>query len=579
MISLEVLHSQDKVDSLFNVLKTENPNEQEQSLLYSQIAKIYVDIAPDSSWQYASKGLRLAEKSNSIEGTTNNSLILGHLSLKKDSLIKAQKYYLEVIRLTARSGNMNSAMTAWLMLGYANDLLSDYGKALEYNFKGLQIADSLGLKTYQSRFHNNIAVIYEKTGDYKKSIDNYFQAAWIFKEIGDDNYYANTLLNIGSLYVSLNLMDSAFKYLDQSKKINEGLKNHYGLLNYYATIGEMHFNEGDYNKALINNQHQLEELEKLDNSFFGSRAYLKTGVYINFGDINSEMGDTEKAIAYYEKALQLAKTSSFLKYITEAADGLSYVYEKTHVLDSALAYYKLFQKYNDSLKKEENSKKIAELELSYKLSEERKQMQLEKEQMESRQKIQGLIYLLIIGTSISALLLFILLYVRQKDKHRESRLKEQNLQLEKENLARELEYKNKELTTNVMYLLKKNEFISDISNKLKGANCKSELKEPKVISGIISELDKNSSNEVWSEFETRFQEIYGDFYKRLNEQFPDLTPNDLKLSAFLKLNMTTKEISAITYQSTETLKTARHRLRKKLGLNREDNLVAFLNQV
>jgi len=141
--------------------------------------------------------------------------------------------------------------------------------------------------------------------------------------------------------------------------------------------------------------------------------------------------------------------------------------------------------------------------------------------------------------------------------------------------AKELEFKNKELTTNVMYLLKKNEFISEISNKLRDVDCNTDIVQPKIIVDIISELDKNTSNEVWTEFETRFQEIYGDFYKRLNEKFPDLTPNDLKLSAFLKLNMSSKEISAITYQSTETLKTARHRLRKKLGLSREDNLVAF----
>lgn len=93
-----------------------------------------------------------------------------------------------------------------------------------------------------------------------------------------------------------------------------------------------------------------------------------------------------------------------------------------------------------------------------------------------------------------------MLYYRQKDKHKQSRLKEQNLHLEKEKLAKELEFKKKELTTNVMYLLKKNKFISEISNKLKDADCKTDNFQPKVISDIINELDKNSSNEVWTEF-------------------------------------------------------------------------------
>ncbi len=199
-------------------------------------------------------------------------------------------------------------------------------------------------------------------------------------------------------------------------------------------------------------------------------------------------------------------------------------------------------------------------------------MQLEKERMESRQKVKRLIYLLIIGASISGLLIFLLLFIHQKDKHLQ-------IHLEKKNLANELEFKNKELTTNVMYLLKKNEFISEISNKLKVVDSDTIIVQPKIIADIINELDKNSSNKVWTEFETRFQDIYGDFYKRLNERFPAITPNELKLCAFLKLNMSTKEISSITYQSTETLKKARFRLRKKLGLIRDENLMAFLNQV
>jgi DNA-binding CsgD family transcriptional regulator len=65
----------------------------------------------------------------------------------------------------------------------------------------------------------------------------------------------------------------------------------------------------------------------------------------------------------------------------------------------------------------------------------------------------------------------------------------------------------------------------------------------------------------------------------LGRQFPNLTAQDLRLCAFLRLNMTNKEIAAITYQSLESLKTARYRLRKKLGLERDENLVAFLIRI
>ena len=547
-------------------------NESEQSILYYQIANSIFEIKPDSAWQCATKGLKLAKKSNYTKGTINNTLILGHISLKNDSLIKARNYYTKIIRLSDKSQNLQILMTAWLMSGYASDLLSDYDRSLEYYYEGLNIADSLNSKIFQSRFYNNIAIIYKKTGDDKKAINYYKRAAAIFKEMGDEEHYANTCLNIGGLFFELKSTDSALIYLDKSKEINTKLINHYGLSNYYAIVGEIDFDKGEYEKALISFHLQLEEVEKLDESFFGSKSYLKTGSLINYGNTYSKLGEFEKAIKSYHVAMQLAKNSSFLKYISESGRGLSKVFEKKGDLNNALIYYKLFQKYNDSLKKEETIKNIAKIEMDYKMQQGKKLMQLDIERLESEQKVKGLIYLSIIGASFSGLLIFLLLYMHQKNKHKQSRLKELNLE-------KELEFKNKELTTNVMYLLKKNEFISDISNKLKDVDCDSKLIQPKSIAVIINELDKNTSRELWSEFETRFQEIYGDFYKQLNTSFPNLTPNELKLSAFLKLNMSTKEISAITFQSTETLKKARFRLRKKLGLNREENLMAFLNQI
>jgi len=151
--------------------------------------------------------------------------------------------------------------------------------------------------------------------------------------------------------------------------------------------------------------------------------------------------------------------------------------------------------------------------------------------------------------------------------------------LEKEKLLKDLEFKNMELTTNVLYLLKKNEFISGISTKLKNINFDVTDKYENTIDRIISELDKSISNDNWEGFEVRFQEVHVGFYNHLSKDFPALTPNELRLCAFLRLNMTSKEIAEITFQSTESIRTARYRLRKKLNLEHEDNLIAFLTKL
>jgi DNA-binding CsgD family transcriptional regulator len=100
-----------------------------------------------------------------------------------------------------------------------------------------------------------------------------------------------------------------------------------------------------------------------------------------------------------------------------------------------------------------------------------------------------------------------------------------------------------------------------------------------VVDRLIYDLKSNRDDKIWKEFEIRFQEVHQDFYSRLNERFPDLTPNEKKLAAFLRLNMTTKDISAITFQLPDSIKTARSRLRKKLGLPQEANIIAFLESI
>ena len=142
-----------------------------------------------------------------------------------------------------------------------------------------------------------------------------------------------------------------------------------------------------------------------------------------------------------------------------------------------------------------------------------------------------------------------------------------------------MEFKNKELTTNVMYLLKKNEFISNISDKLKNMDLEEGIHDRDIIRKIVLELDKSISDNNWEEFEIRFKEVHVGFYNNLSKRYPDLTPNELRLCAFLRLNMTSKEISELTFQSPESIKKARYRLRKKLDLVRDDALVTFLSKL
>ncbi|WP_064196538.1 MULTISPECIES: LuxR C-terminal-related transcriptional regulator [Emticicia] len=94
---------------------------------------------------------------------------------------------------------------------------------------------------------------------------------------------------------------------------------------------------------------------------------------------------------------------------------------------------------------------------------------------------------------------------------------------------------------------------------------------------IIKLIDNNiASGHDWQIFEQNFNRVHEEFFKKLLEKFPDLTPGDLKLSAYLRMNLSSKEIAQllnITYRSVEL---KRYRLRKKLHLETEENLVEWL---
>ena len=128
----------------------------------------------------------------------------------------------------------------------------------------------------------------------------------------------------------------------------------------------------------------------------------------------------------------------------------------------------------------------------------------------------------------------------------------------------------------MMYFMEKNEFITSISKKLIELKPDAKKDNKELIQQIINEIRINSSTKMWEEFEIRFKEVHKDFYSELHKAHPDLTLNEVKICAFLRLNMSTKEISAITHQSVKSINMARFRLRKKLEIDRDENLIVLL---
>lgn len=151
-------------------------------------------------------------------------------------------------------------------------------------------------------------------------------------------------------------------------------------------------------------------------------------------------------------------------------------------------------------------------------------------------------------------------------------------QLEEDKMKSELRHINNLLAASTMNLVVKNEFMEMIKRALEDVKRKGDSKETKQsLERIVKEIDTTLRlQEDWEQFEFHFDQVHGDFLNRLREQFDDLTPNEQKLCALLRLNLSTKEISNLMSISLRGVEIARYRLRKKLGLDMGQNLSKFI---
>lgn len=148
------------------------------------------------------------------------------------------------------------------------------------------------------------------------------------------------------------------------------------------------------------------------------------------------------------------------------------------------------------------------------------------------------------------------------------------MELEKHRLEKELEEKNRELVYKAIQLSAKDETISSIKQHIKKLT-----NAGKPLESILQGPEYYINTHLWQEFEKHFNETHPGFYKTLMEKFPDLSQNEIRLCAFLKLNLNTKEISMITKKSAHSIESMRSRIRQKMELQRDTNMTFVLSQM
>jgi len=150
------------------------------------------------------------------------------------------------------------------------------------------------------------------------------------------------------------------------------------------------------------------------------------------------------------------------------------------------------------------------------------------------------------------------------------------IEKEKEVLHSEIKYHNRQLTMNTVNLLKQGQLLQSIAEDVQKIIPHSDIDGKKIAKGIISLINDKSSEHIWSEFELCFEKVHSDFYTNLTRCIPDISIREKRLCAFMRMNMTSKEIAAITFQTPNAIDVAKFRLRKKTGAENDEGFMRFL---
>jgi len=248
------------------------------------------------------------------------------------------------------------------------------------------------------------------------------------------------------------------------------------------------------------------------------------------------------------------------------------LYYKLGNIDSAYFWLTKLNTLQDSIYDIEKTKSIYLHEINLKHKQEQ-----ELSRLKYKTKVFKLAFVISV-LSILFLLTSMVIYI-MNNRRKKIIIEREKANYDKENLEQELNKKNQELATYVMGLVNTNERVNKAVGKLDANIELFAKKNQNTIRRIISELKTGANKDIWKEFEYRFNQVHPNFVNKLLKDYPDLTPNELKICSFLKMNMSSKEISLITHQSIQSIEKARSRLRKKINLtNTNISFVYFLSK-
>ena len=529
---------------------------------------------------YAHQALKLSLSKTYKRGVGNSYYMLGRLAFYDDDYLKASMLYDSAFFFLEQTNSLKDISKLYYSIAETSGYMNSFEKAMEYCHKAINLNEKLQNKFDMAVCYNLLGNLHQQLGNKNKVMECFSFSLQMAEEVDAKICCANAYSSIGKYYENENQLDSALHYFQLALDLRMKSGSLRRIASSKQHLGNLYITLEKHEEAIKLLTDALEIYSNI-NEKFGMAL-----IHNSLADLYFSLENYTKTIQHLNKSMSIAQQINSDMLLNKGYNLKSELLVKTGNIDSAfIVLQKSFDLYKNTFSKEKE-RIIKEMEYSFDAANKEKEIEiLAKNNKINKQK------LLILTFAIAALFLLIftaayLYYSKNKALKQKSLLLQNEKQISKQKielkekektiLEKELQEKNKELAAKALSLMQNNETLQELNRKLEGLEDYMKPDNKSKLHEVMKEVEFHSKSSLWKEFDEAFQNVNNEFNEKLLEACPDLSASEIKIATLLRLNLSTKEIAAITFKSESGIKTARHRLRKKLNLDADENLVTYL---
>jgi len=456
---------------------------------------------------------------------------IAYLYLEMDNYVMSMKYLNESISSAKTNDKSTILADCYLILGNINSRQKNYIKAIEFlNLSKeiyIQTNDMLSLAGCNSK----IGINHYNNSSYTKAIEFLEIAKKQSADISYNYGLMENLIYLGRSYTKLNNIKTAHSFLEKAKKI--ALKHNIGTLEVIIAESDLAIKKGNYSNAINLLENYLNE----KNQSINPKA--KIDIYYHLSEAYRSNRNFEESLNAKDVFLQIQDSINNTQKIVQL-----------NVLQAEFDYKKMK---NDLRNKE------AELQIS-----------------EEKSRSTQLTYMLLAIAAASLFIISTLIYIRRKETWK---TKQELDATKQQKLDNEINFKNKQITDFALHISEKNDLLTNIKEKIKLISLTEKTKN-KNLNDLIFFLNNNlEQNKEKVAIYSIADNTKDAFYHKLSDLYPQLSVKEKRVAAFVRLNLTSKQIAIQQNISISSIDNYRYNLRKKMKVSKEISLSDFLKNI